>query len=362
MIFNRTVRQLRGRNGAPYFPPVNLQQLCDSYHSEGEMNLPRELINKILRYNDDLRTLKNCSLTSRAFYSAARPLIHRRMALGMKSATRSAWPELLSYEDYLGQADVLHARHLSMAEERGLLRYGYVREVDLELGISNPENVLQFQQLRTLETVHTLTIDRLDLQKFLPIFDHTFSQFVPTLRSLSLKNTRSDNAHQLAEFICQFPHLDDLTLNNPSGSDGMPLADSPPGSEWPRPQQPLPLRGHLELIGMGPLVQCLLDLPGGIRFHSIEVRCHIKELAKLLVACSSTLEVLSIKCFEGCKCSTFNSHVSPLKSHRLLVSFSPGDEASGLFRRLAVRGQAQCQPGMQRDPETVRVCRGLCRA
>ena len=53
-----------------------------SYHSKGEMGLPRELINMIMRYTSDLQTLKSCSLASRAFYSAARPLIHSKMVLG----------------------------------------------------------------------------------------------------------------------------------------------------------------------------------------------------------------------------------------------------------------------------------------
>ena len=326
------------------------------------MDLPRELIDKIMHYNGDLQTLKNCSLTSRAFYSAARPLIHRRIVLGLTSTIVSAWPESLSYEDYLDQADVFHARRLSAAEERGLLRYGYVQEVDLDLGINNPENVLQFRQLRDLDTVHTLTIDRLDLHKFLPIFERTFSQFVPALRSLSLKSTRCENAHQLIEFICRFPHLDDLALTNPCGLGDTRFASASPGSAVPGPQQALPLRGHLGLTGTGPLVQCLLDLPGGIRFHSIEASSHIQDLGKLLVACSSTLEVLSINCFESCKCSAFNVHVSPLNVHRSLASSSHGEEASGPFRLLAIRREAQCQPEVQRDPQTVRACCGLRRA
>ena len=63
--------------------------------------------------------------------------------------------------------------------------------------------------------------------------------------------------------------------------------------------------GHLAISGEGPLVQCLLDIPGGIRFQSIEADSCLKDLAKLLMECSSTLEVLNIHCFKDRKPSTF---------------------------------------------------------
>ena len=104
------------------------------------------------------------------------------------------------------------------------------------------------------------------------------------------------------EFVYRFPHLDDLALINPRGlQDGVQFPDPPPRSKRPRPQRPLPFGGQLFLGGAGPLVQCLLDLPDGIHFHSIEVKTHLRDLAKLPVACSSTLEVLKIICAKGGK-------------------------------------------------------------
>ena len=303
-MFNWTVRRFRGWCAATYFPSVDLPKLCDSYDGEGEMGLPRELIGEILRYNRDLPTLKSCSLTSRAFYSAARPLIHRRMVLGVTSAVRGSRPQRISSEDTINRAHVFHARYLSTVEERGLLRYGYIRELDLDLGIGNPESVLQLQQIRALETVHALKIERLDLHKILPIFDHCFSQFVPTLRSLRLGWTRCENAHQLMEFVYRFPHLDDLALINVCGPDGFRSPDPPPGLKRPRPQRPLPFGGHLVLSGTGPFIPCLLDLLDGIHFHSIDVSTRLQDLAKLPAACSSTLEVLRIRCMEDGKSGT----------------------------------------------------------
>ena len=300
-------REIRGWFVVTYLPSVNLQQLCDSYRDKGEMDVPRELIDEIMRYND-LQTLKSCSLTSRTLYSAARPLIHRRLTLGGRSAAHGSRPKDGLHPrlcDNIDRVDVFHERYLSEAEECGFLRHGYVREVDLDLSVGDPEKVLQLRQLRALETVHSLEINALNLHQILPIFDHCFSQFVPTLRSLSLKNPCCENAHQLMEFICRFPRLCDLELVKPRGlSPNSGFVGAPPGSEGPRSQRPLPLGGHLALSGTGPLVQCLLDLPGGIRFHSIEARSQLKDLAKLLVACSSTLEILNIGCIESGKSST----------------------------------------------------------
>ena len=109
------MRRFRGWFAATYFPSVDLQQLCDSYHDEGVMGLPRELITEIMRYND-IETLKRCSLTSRAFYSAARPLVHRRMVLGVGSAIHGLALEKLPLDTSLDRADVFHARYLSEAE------------------------------------------------------------------------------------------------------------------------------------------------------------------------------------------------------------------------------------------------------
>jgi len=271
------------------------------------MGLPRELIDKILCYND-LWTLKACSLVSRSFYSGARPFIHRRITLGIWSLIRCCGFRLApgmekpDFNAYAQQGGVYLARYLLAAEERGLLRYGYVREVHLDLSqLDHPENVLQLQQLRARETVQVLRIESLVLRKVLRIFDRCFSQFVPTLQSLSLRATRCENVQQLRQFICRFPRLDDLTLTCPNLGSSL-ATDPPPGSEGPQPQQHSPLRGDLVLdgtLGLG-----LSGLPGGIHFRSVQVGSDQNDLPGLVRACSSSLEVLTIRSFKSSKSST----------------------------------------------------------
>ena len=227
------------------------------------------------------------------------------MSLGIGSAMRGS--ELspgtpFDLETHREQADAFYARYLSATEERGLLRYGYIREVSLKLfELAHPEKVLQLQQLRALETVHTVAIDSLALPRILPIFDSCFSQFVPTLRSLSLCDVSYEDINQVTEFIYRFPHLDDLDLTL---HDAMDDGHAPPRSMWLRLRQPLPLRGHLHLSGPPHVVQWLVDLPGGIRFRSINVDRFLDDLEKLLAACSSTLEVFTIRYIDPCESVT----------------------------------------------------------
>ena len=267
------------------------------------MGLPQELIDEIMRYNNP-RMLKSCLLTSRAFYSAARPLIHRRLVLDMDSVDPGSH---VPRDPTIDQANVRHVYYLSAAEKRGLLRYGYIRELVLDFCTGKPEDVLQLKQLQALEAVHMLTISSLVLDKVLPIFNCCFSQFLPTLRSLIVKQARCNNAHELMEFVCQFPHLHDFELFRPLGN----LDVAPPGSKGLQPRQPLPFGGRLVLDIVGPIFQSLLDVPGGIHFHTIEVRIHLKDLAKLLVACSSTLEVLTTRCFDSSKSSVLTPKYQP---------------------------------------------------
>jgi len=89
----------------------------------------------------------------------------------------------------------------------------------------------------------------------------------------------------------------------------------------------------LVLIGVGSFVQRLLELPGGIRFRSIEADSQLQDLAEVLAACSSTLEVLDIRCFESGKSSTL-TRIRPLKDHWARLGYSPNlrlrDRSDGL--------------------------------
>ena len=258
------------------------------------MGLPREIIEEILGFlQKDVRTLKACSLTCRALFSAVRGLIHRRVRLATwkpyKLVDRVAARVLRGrrvHEAYMG--------HLSMAEKRGLL--GYAREVYIDIGQGFTPDILEcyLPHFRSLNQVQTLTIGHFDLPKFLPTFERYFAQFVPTLRSLHLPQVIG-NTHDVLEFICKFPHLDDLSLTLRLSN----YVDVPSGLSVERSP---PLKGTLVLEGLvSTPVRFLLEIPGGLHFRSIDAGGVDKaELDEILAACSSTLEVFSL-CPRSCE-------------------------------------------------------------
>ena len=99
----------------------------------------------------------------------------------------------------------------------------------------------------------------------------------------------------ILDFICRFPHLDDLTLKmsisaTPSNcrSDTLPAIKRMP-----------PFRGRLKLSGTtewrGHLLYQLISLPGRRRFRSIGFRsCESGAEQPIVDACCDTLESFSI--------------------------------------------------------------------
>ena len=293
-----TVRKLRRWASTISWTAVDLHRLSLSYRSIGAMGLPRDIIEEIVQlHRGDSKTLMACSLTCRALFSAVRGLVHESVRLspwrnypphklkdrvkekvlsGWRPRTDSDWCEV-------------HLRYLSMGGKRGLL--GYTREVNIDIGYSfTPETLeVYLPHFRSFNGVHALRISCFDLAKFLPPFERYFAQFVPTLRSLSLPYTKA-GTHEILEFICKFPHLDDLSLTLSYAHS----IDVPPKLSV---EHSPPLKGTLVLRGSAPIsARFLLKFPGGLHFQSIDVGAVDKaELDEILAACSSNLETLSIR-------------------------------------------------------------------
>ena len=268
---------------------VDLNELCISYRDVGAMGLPREIVEAILGFlHKDIKTLKACSLTCRALFSAARGSIHRKVKLTKEKVYPP--PKLvdrIAAKVSQGQRDhEVHLRYLSMARKRGLL--GYAQELVIDIRPSfTPEalkvylpHFLSFVQVRSLE------IRRLDLRSFLPVFERCFAQFVPTLRRLHLPDVVG-NTQEVVEFTSKFPHLKFLTLTPPPPCH---LGDTPPRSPTKRS---FLTSGRLTLTGSAS-ARFMLEIPGGLHCRTINASNVDKvELDKILVACSSTLEVFS---------------------------------------------------------------------
>ena len=299
------VANLRG--WAAIIPPaaVDLHGLCVSYQCVGAMGLPRDIIEEIVDFHrEDTRTLKACSLTCRALFSAARGLIHERVRLPLwkmyppPSLVGRIMTKVLPEQratDWYG----MRIRYLLMGGKHGLL--GYAREVDIDLGHSSnfgPEALEAcLPHFRFFTQVHTLRIRGYSVAKFLPAFGRHFTQLVPTLRSLQLPRY-TDGVHEVVEFVCMFPHLDNLSLPEPLFNSltepSFNFVDVPPRSSVERSP---PLRGSLVLRGwVSSHSRFLLKIPGGLHFRSISAGgAERAELDGILASCSSNLETLSLR-------------------------------------------------------------------
>jgi len=296
-----TVRKLRGWASTMSWTAVDLHRLCLSYRCVGAMGLPRDIIEQIIHFHrNDTRTLKACSLICRAFFSVIRGLIHGSVRL-----SRWKFYPLYNFADRIAAKVLprgrlrtlarynpeLHMKHLSVVGKHGLL--GYAREVDIDIGhCLAPEDLETYlPHFHSFTQVHTLRIDGLDLTRCLPAFGQYFTQFVPTLRSLHLHYVMG-SVQGVLEFVCKFPHLDDLSLPTPPIPGNR--VDVPPRLSV---EQSPPLTGILVLGGSTAFARewFLPKIPGGLHFRSIYAdRLGKKELDGILAACSSELRTFSL--------------------------------------------------------------------
>ena len=258
-------------------------------------DLPQELFIHIMSMlGNDLQSLKACSLTCRAMFVSTRHIIHRRICL----TSEKNW-ELLTVPErqrYIrGERQGLAIRVLSEIAALGLLQYARHLFIDVNQNFS-PTHLQPFNQhFQCFDRVRELTIHWLHTPDFLEDFDTYFANFVPTLRSLHLELPAGDT-RDILDFVCRFPHLDDLGLRMPIGdfhgqgtwkSESLPVVENMP-----------PFRGALKLRWVtgwcSYLPLQLFSLPGKRRFRFLDFRdCKFEAEQPIIDACSGTLESVS---------------------------------------------------------------------
>ena len=257
------------------------------------MGLPQELVDHILdllRY--DLRALKACTLTCKAMFASTRRVIHATLHLNPRNNQRI----LTRGEKTRYQGEDCHdvvLRFLSFMGERGLLRY--VRHVNIRvyLGTFTPDTLLpHIHYFRSLDRVHTLTINRHDTILWAPLHERFFLHFYSTLTSLTLR--RPFGHYRLAlQFALQFPNLENLSL------EWMESQQIEPGVVIPIVDKFPPLRGNLRLVGLDDKIHWPVDLAEDIRnkvnFRSVELEDSFENYAQhILEACAGTIEHLTL--------------------------------------------------------------------
>lgn len=251
------------------------------------MGLPRELVDMVLRYlSADWDTLVSCSLTCRALFCYARPIIHERLYV--------ASPRIFSSFTKLTRWCWIYNRRyfhvLSLADSANLIRY--TRHLIVETG-----QVLTPQSLRPyLPNFHkylwitSLTLTRFDPTPFLPVFDRYFYHLSQSLRSLNLVSPQG-TPDATRDFVSRFRNLDDLEFNpvpkpRRSQSHQYSLIPRPPFTS---------LAGTLRITNTDSRragsLEPLLRFHGGLHFRSLQFACSEGiDTTGIVGKCSSTLE------------------------------------------------------------------------
>jgi hypothetical protein len=247
---------------------------------ESICQLPYEIVEMIIAHlTRHIGTLKACSLTCRAWYIAAAPHLHRTLILRDKiyGAARCELKPLFKLHE-LGLIPLVE--EIQVEQWEGTSGGWFVPQV------FNPSNLRYFS---SFANVHTLRIQKLDVDRFIPGIKHYFEQFSPTLRSISLFHPTCATPRQLSYFLSLFPNLDDIDIRQFfAPKTGLSDAELVPFSA---PN----LRGRLTVhLCSGPIESWkhLIAAAGGLRFRCINLY-HVAGCTSILLkACAETLDTL----------------------------------------------------------------------
>jgi len=227
-------------------------------------------------------SLLACSLTCYSWYIAAVPHLHHTLVTPAYSWCRNSkftWPKPLRHMHELGLLPLV--KKFEVHESR----FG-----DDDIFSPKRFNRDILRQFSALSNVQELGMDRLDIPKFMPMIQRYFGHFLPTVRSLTLREPQGSR-HQIIYFIGVFQHLEDLKLlYSWAGFQEDPVDDLtliPPFVP--------PLRGRLTMtcFTLVELLTDMIDLFGGIRFRYMDLY-YVNGMQLLLDACVETLETLRL--------------------------------------------------------------------
>ena len=247
--------------------------------------LPLELVETIIAYLFyDMCSLRACTMTCHSWYITAVPHLHRTLRIETYSRVRSSrWPNPLRRMHTLGLLPLV----------KRLVIYGCNSDnVGLSPMLFNRRTL---RQVSALTNVQELEVEYLNIPNFIPRIQRYFKHFLPTLRSLGLREPRGSD-RQIIYFVGLFQHLQDLSLIY----RGVNLREQPVVDLTLVPPFVPPLMGRLKIcfttVG---LLKAMIDLFGGIRFWYIRP-FHVDGMRLLLDAGAETLTNLVLQPNDPC--------------------------------------------------------------
>ena len=238
-------------------------------------DLPPEILDHIVDLlHDDLEALRRCCLVSKSWVPRTRK--HLFASVKFRShADLDSWNK--TFPDPMSSL-AHHARTLTVecipvdTEESGWIQ-----------GFSHVERLVVDCTLATLDVARS--------------FPFPFHKLAPSLKSILVTSVLLPSS-QVFDLIRSLLVLEDLTVICEDVFD----VDEPKRLHAATSTPP-PLTGALDLLVFNDLslvVLSLLELPGGLRFRTLELawcsESDLPSVMELVVACSDTLESLDIAC------------------------------------------------------------------
>ena len=201
--------------------------------------------------------------------------------------TCRAWVEPSRYHLFYRRRLIYEHQYKSLANLR---RYGlinYIRRIELDLLPPWSNKSPTFRYLDDMGPATSL--------RALALTEYTVFQLpgstrlaqaassIVTLELINPEGTSSD----IIRFICLFPNLDNLSVVKHSEKGFKP---TPRYKTSPSFRGVLTLK-HMDCPGGSGLVKGLLDIPGGLRFYKLDLKCN-EGVEPLIPACSQTLRTL----------------------------------------------------------------------
>ena len=262
---------------------------------ESTCHLPYEIVDIIIAHlAHDLETLKACSLACHSWYTVAVPHLQHTLIL------RRDTPSFTHGElNPLSTRDKL--RPLAELHELGLSPLVKEIQVDQWRGAGSwfvPQTFSRrdLRHFSAFTNVHTLKLRGVEINRFVPGFEHYFEHLSPTLRSITLFNPYC-TPQQLSHFLSLFPNLDNVEIWHGRGclcNTAIPNSKLVPFST-PK------LGGRLALRDFRWAETWTYHITscGGLRFRHMDLWESTSCAPVLLEACAQTLETLRFQVADG---------------------------------------------------------------
>ena len=226
--------------------------------------LPQELMEYIIDHLwYHLESLLACCLTCRAWVEPSRyHLFYRRRLL---------------YE--------YQYKSLSNLRRHGLI--GYIRRIEMDLLPPFDTKSPTFRYLKDMGSATSLrSLALTEYHIFHSPVSARLAQATSSLVTLELINPEGASS-DILRFIFSFPNLDNLSVVRHTKWGSKP---APQHGTLPSFRGVLTLK-YMNSVGKDGLVQGLLKIPGGLRFHTLVLKCN-EGVEPLIRACSRTLKTL----------------------------------------------------------------------